>query len=219
MRKYLLLCFLILLISTGCAPRRRVIVPPPPPPKFIPPERRVQYGWASWYGEEFHGRRTASGEIYDMYELTAAHRTLPFGTRVMVTHMRNGRSVTVTINDRGPFVKDRIIDLSYAAARILKMVDEGVAWVRVEVLSPPYGRGPAGRLYAVQVGAFALRVNALRLRERLKARYDNVYITVLKTRESRYWRVRVGPFPSRLRAEETAGRLAREGFDVIIVPH
>ena len=219
MMKKALLLFMILLSFWGCAPKRRAALPPPPP-AIIPPKRKVQYGWASWYGRKFHGRRTASGQVYNMYDLTAAHRTLPLGTKVMVTHMRNGRSVAVTINDRGPFVKGRIIDLSYAAARILGMVEEGVAWVRVEVLSPgevtPV-KVPPGP-FTVQVGAFSLRENALRLKERLSRFYQGVYITLLKTRESRYWRVRVGNFKDRGEAKEVADRLAQEGYDVIIVP-
>jgi rare lipoprotein A len=91
-------------------------------------------GLASWYGGKFHGRRTASGEVYDMYELTAAHRTLPFGTVVRVTRLENGRSVEVRITDRGPFIKGRIIDLSYAAAKRLDMIRDGVARVRLVVV-------------------------------------------------------------------------------------
>ena len=96
-----------------------------------------QEGEASWYGKKFHGRRTASGEIYDMHELTAAHPTLPFGARVKVVRLESGRSVVVRINDRGPFKKGRIIDLSRKAARKLGMVKEGVARVRIRVLELP----------------------------------------------------------------------------------
>lgn len=96
---------------------------------------RVQVGVASYYGREFHGQKTASGERFDMYDLTAAHRTLPFGTRLRVTNLTNGRQVIVRVNDRGPFVKGRIIDLSYAAARELGMIGTGTAWVKIKVLS------------------------------------------------------------------------------------
>lgn len=95
---------------------------------------RTQEGLASFYGRKFQGRLTASGERYDMYRLTAAHPSLPFGTRVRVTHLENGRYVTVRINDRGPFIAGRIIDLSYRAARELGMIQQGLARVRVEVL-------------------------------------------------------------------------------------
>lgn len=96
-----------------------------------------QVGLASYYGEKFHGKRTASGEIYNMYDMTAAHRTLPFGTYVMVTNLENGRSVVVRINDRGPFAKGRVIDLSYAAAKRLGILHKGVAKVRIDVLARP----------------------------------------------------------------------------------
>jgi len=99
--------------------------------------RPYQEGLASYYGEKFHGRKTASGEVFNMYEMTAAHRTLPFGTYVRVTNLENGRSVVVRINDRGPFAKGRIIDLSYAAAKRLGMVHSGVAKVRIEVIAYP----------------------------------------------------------------------------------
>ncbi len=99
----------------------------------------VEEGIASWYGPKFHGRRTASGEVFDMYQLTAAHRWLPFGTLVRVTNLENGLSVVVRINDRGPFVKGRIIDLSYAAAKRIRMLRQN-ARVRVEVLKWPKRR-------------------------------------------------------------------------------
>ena len=99
----------------------------------------TQQGIASWYGPGFHGRRTSSGEIYDQFDLTAAHQTLPHGTRVRVTNLTNNRSVLVRINDRGPFVDDRIIDLSYAAARQIEMIGPGTAPVRIEVLGFGWG--------------------------------------------------------------------------------
>lgn len=94
-------------------------------------------GKASWYGHPHHGRRTASGEIYDMHALTAAHPTLPMGARVLVTNLRNGRTVEVRVNDRGPVVPGRLIDLSYAAARALDAVADGVFPVRLRVIGPP----------------------------------------------------------------------------------
>ena len=108
-------------------------------PKPIEPERgATQTGIASWYGPGFHGRRTSSGEVYNQYDLTAAHQTLPHGTRVQVTNLTNGRSVLVRINDRGPFVDDRIIDLSYAAARQIDMIGPGTAMVQVEIVGPEW---------------------------------------------------------------------------------
>src|SRR5437660_10799976 len=114
--------------AAGCA-----LVRAPAPPPVID---GVQLGVASWYGPGFHGNRTANGEIYDQYELTDAHRTLPLGTRVMVTNLSNGRAVQVRINDRGPFVGGRAIDLSYAAAHSIGMVGPGTVRVRIEVLGP-----------------------------------------------------------------------------------
>jgi rare lipoprotein A len=102
--------------------------------RFIPETKPAYVGNASWYGPGFTGRKTASGEIFDDTKFTAAHRTLPLGSKAQVTHLDNGKSVKVEINDRGPYIQDRIIDLSRAAARVLGMVDEGVARVRVEPL-------------------------------------------------------------------------------------
>jgi rare lipoprotein A len=113
-------CALFVLVLLACAPARR--------------GRYSEEGLASWYGVPFHGRTTSSGEVYDMYELTAAHRTLPFGTVVRVRNRRNGWTVDVRINDRGPFVRGRIIDLSYSAAQRIDMVEDGVVPVRLEVI-------------------------------------------------------------------------------------
>lgn len=110
---------------------------PRPEAKPEPGPGGGQTGEASWYGEPHHGRPTASGEIYDMNQLTAAHRTLPLGTRVLVTNLKNGRAVEVRINDRGPSVEGRIIDLSFAAAKELGAVPSGTIPVRIRVISPP----------------------------------------------------------------------------------
>ena len=130
------------LLTAACAPTRPgapagAPSPPPTPPvaRPKPPEpRALQTGKASWYGEAHHGKKTASGEPFDMNALTAAHRTLPLGTRVLVTNLANGRSVEVRINDRGPVPVDRIIDLSYGAARALDAVGAGVFRVRIAVV-------------------------------------------------------------------------------------
>jgi rare lipoprotein A len=130
----------------------------------------VQEGLASWYGGKFQGRRTASGELFDTLQFTAAHRTLPFGTVVLVTNLRNGRSVTVRINDRGPFIQGRIIDLSMAAATAIGLTGEGVTPVRIEP-APRAAAGPAAA--AVSAGAFRLQLGSFRQRanaERLLAR-------------------------------------------------
>ena len=120
-------------VLAGCATTRS---PVKVRPKALPPGT-VETGEASWYGERHQGRRTASGELYDMYRLTAAHPALPLGTQVLVTNLQNGRSVEVRVNDRGPTVPGRIIDLSYAAARTLGAVAAGTVPVSIRVLSTP----------------------------------------------------------------------------------
>lgn len=122
----------------------------------------VEYGIASWYGSKWHGKRTASGEIYNMYAYTAAHRTLPFNTYVLVTNLSNGKSVVVRINDRGPFKRGRIIDLSYAAAKKIGIISSGTAKVRLEIYKLPDGMKdiPIPMYYSVQVGAFQSLANA-----------------------------------------------------------
>jgi peptidoglycan lytic transglycosylase len=120
-------------LLTSCATPRGAVTSPAPEEL----RRSVQVGYASWYGKPHHGRRTTSGEIYNMNELTAAHPVLPMGTRLLVTNLRNGRSVEVRVNDRGPFVDGRILDLSYAAARHLGAVAEGVIRVRARVVTVP----------------------------------------------------------------------------------
>jgi rare lipoprotein A len=122
-------------------------------------------GFASWYGGKFHGRLTSSGEVFDTNDMTAAHRTLPFGTVVKVTNQDNGKSIQVKINDRGPFVEGRIIDLSRAAAERLDMVGKGVARVSLDIVEFVADR----ELYAVQVGAYALEKNADKARATLEA--------------------------------------------------
>jgi rare lipoprotein A len=117
------------LLGGGCAARA---AGPKPPDYNTAPEEFVEEGIAAYYATAFHGRRTASGSIYDERHLTAAHRTLPFGTRVRVTHLENGKDVVVTVNDRGPFTKGRVIDLSREAARRLDLIRDGIARVRVE---------------------------------------------------------------------------------------
>ncbi len=149
----------------------------------------------------YHGRRASNGEIYDMYKLTAAHRTLPFETIVRVTNLSNDRSTTVRITDRGPFIENRIIDLSLAAAREIDMVAAGVTPVRVEILSGP---DPTAGFFAVQVGAFLDRVNAERLRDRLAASYSNATIQQFDSPDGLFYRVRVG----RISGEDAARQFA-----------
>ncbi len=174
-----------------------------------------QSGVASWYGPGFHGQPTSSGAIYDQHALTAAHQQLPLGTRARVTNLENGKSVEVLINDRGPFAKGRIIDLSYAAAREIGMVGPGTARVQVDVVARP-ANGASHVAYCVQVGAFGEEEKARALRARLAPRYDDVYISSVQTRPDRMYRVRVGPYPERERAEHCAATLADLGLPAVV---
>ncbi|MCG8462276.1 MAG: septal ring lytic transglycosylase RlpA family protein [Holophagales bacterium] len=174
-----------------------------------------QRGIASWYGDPFHGRATASGEIYDMHGMTAAHKELPLGTVVDVTNLENGRSVRVRVNDRGPFVRGRVIDLSYAAASELRMVGPGT--VKVEIVVIALGNGPSGpnmaTRYTVQVGAFRDPENARRVRAALVGEYPEAELVVT----GKWHRVRLGTFRSQRDAEKIRRTLRRQGYDAIVI--
>lgn len=187
-----------------------------PKPEIETRPGAVEIGTASWYGPGFHGNRTSSGEVYDQNDLTAAHQTLPLGTRVVVTNLESGRAVEVRINDRGPFVKGRSIDLSYAAARALGMVGPGTARVRIEVLGSA-GIQLASVAYTIQVGAFSDHDNAIRLKGSLARRFDGVYVAPLDGTAGRYYRVRVGRFARRDDAVAVARTVAPLGLPAIIV--
>ena len=227
-RRYAIVAFLSLLsamlLLTSCGYKRQVagVRRTPPPPKDAKPtyakvEKReskgVQYGVASWYGPDFHGKTTSSGEIYDMYQLTCAHNTLSLGTMVIVTNLENGKSLELKVNDRGPFVKDRIIDLSYAAASILGVYERGTAWVKVETIGPWIEE--VQRL-TLQVASFTDETNALRLAEQLRRDFDQVYVATVETSTQKYHRVRVGQFEERNSALRVAERLSQMGFNVLV---
>jgi rare lipoprotein A len=162
-------------------------------------------GYASWYGGKFQGRKTANGEIFDTNQLTAAHRTLPFGTLVKVTNMGNGLSVTVRINDRGPFVEGRIIDLSRAAADAIGMMGSGVAYVSVEVVSSP---APADALFTVQAGAFSRKENA----EAMAARLQDAGLSfMVAAGQDAIYRVVLSDVPEP-ELQKLLGRLKAEGI-------
>jgi rare lipoprotein A len=175
----------------------------------------VEEGTASWYGVPFHGRRAASGEIFDMNSLVAAHRTLPFGSIVRVTNLNNGRDVQVRVIDRGPFVGDRILDLARAAAVALDMIGTGTAPVRIELMSGP---NPEVGDFTVQVGAFVDRANAERLRDRLLERYQPIFIQEYDAPSGHFYRVRVGRVPSPEAAQQLAAQLkSSDGFQTFVV--
>ncbi len=197
-------------------------------------------GVASWYGKKFHGKATANGERYDMHTMSAAHKTLPMPTMVRVTNLDNGRSVVVRVNDRGPFIKSRIIDLSYAAARSLGYDKKGTAHVRVQTLDgntstarnrPPVVPKPTrhvshnsvayspasiqdGRIY-VQLGAFSARSNANQLRQDLVDAFPSVRIHH-KSQPDLY-RVRIGPFNGISETESIIISLQKQGYKNTIV--
>jgi len=179
----------------------------------------VERGWtetgiASWYGGKFHGRRTANGEVYDMNGISAAHKTLPFETKVLVENLSNGRELVVRINDRGPFIRGRIIDLSLGAARKLDMVEAGVVPVRVTVLSsgarlPQY---TSTDFYRIQIGAFRDRRNARELEGELEHRYKRVEIRS----DGRWHRVQIRRLRDRSEADRLVEKLLREGYDAFL---
>ena len=178
----------------------------------IPPEKLelgfYQQGVASWYGNPFHGHATASGEIYDMNGLTAAHKRLPLGTRVLVTNLENQRQVELTINDRGPFVKNRIIDLSKKGAQQLNMIGNGTAMVRIDILELPQSISSSKKHpFAIQFGAFKNRKPAQDLREKIARRNDEVFIDEIEQSDGTLYRVRLGWFNSREAAQNEARRL------------
>lgn len=175
----------------------------------------VQEGLASWYGPDFHGKPTSSREIYNMYDMTAAHKSIPFGTYVMVTNLNNGKSIIVRINDRGPFIKGRIIDLSYAAANMLDMVGPGVAPVKIEILEMVPSQ-QSSQKFSVQVGSFIYKKNAENLKKRLQKKFKNVYIVAFKTSYQIYYRVRIKA-QSMEAANKIARKLLNEGFRALIL--
>ncbi len=242
LRLILILFLLMVFIPAGCGPKKvrpRPAKPPVEGQKRVPATQRpytingrTYYpiptsrgyraeGLASWYGRKFHGRKTASGERYDMYAMTAAHKTLPLGTRVEVKNLKNGRKATLRINDRGPFVRGRIIDLSYKAAKKLGVAGPGTAPVVVRAVGQAVSPGrvgppPAFKMgpFTVQVGAFTLESNASRLAGRLSARYapERARVTAFDDGTKVFYRVRIFSLKNEARAGEMVQRLSRAGF-------
>ena len=248
----LLVTLTALLALQACGPRR--VTPPPTGPTGQPlkgtfkpytvfgrtytpllkSDGYQEAGLASWYGPDFHGKRTANGERYDMEAMTAAHKILPMNTWVEVKHLGNGRSAVVRINDRGPFVGDRIIDLSKAAARELGVLGPGTARVRVTALgyrepgtgvagAPARYRQPASYTvgsFGVQVGAFTDVRNATRLAAKLRRDWPQVAVVRYDRGDAVFHRVRVGRVSSLSEAYELQGKLRARGFpDAMAVSH
>lgn len=210
----------MLFAATGCG--RRTSTRIPAPAKIGDTET----GIASWYGEPYNGRRSASGQIYDMEQLTAAHRTLAFGTWIEVNDLDNGKRVEVRITDRGPFVKGRIIDLSLAAAQKINMVGPGTARVRVKVIAAPpseplqdpkaeeqSAEDPVER-YAVQAGAFSTRARAESFETSLREQFEDARVVEATT----VWRVLVGHGMTLDDAKRLAEKVRNAVGDAMVVP-
>ncbi len=178
-----------------------------------PKEVYRETGTAAWYGKDLDGKKMASGEVFDMHGLTAAHRTLPLGTVVHVTNLDNFKSINVKINDRGPFFKSRFLDLSYGAAKELDFVAQGTARVRIETLDTVRDTAQ----YTVQAAVFSEEENARMLKERLDTKFSVVSIVPFETNIATFYRVRVGAYASEERAGQVAGKLMLEGLEPIVL--
>lgn len=183
----------------------------------------AEEGMTSWYGADFHGKYTSNGEVYDMHGMTAAHKTLPLGVWVKVTNKANGREAVVRVNDRGPFVKSRILDLSFAAAKELGVVGPGTAPVRIEALGFRE-QDAAGHVawrqpksytvdsYAVQIGSFSVRANADRLAAQMQARVGAASVAEGWVGAKLFYRVRVGKYPTLAAAETAKAGFEQNGY-------
>ena len=198
-------------LTLGACGKKRHVVTAPAVPRIVNGET----GLASWYGYPYHGRPAADGEIYDMERLTAAHRTLPFGTMVRVVNLSNGKTVDVRIIDRGPFVEKRIIDLSHAAAVAIDLVGPGVAPVRLDILSVP-SLTSADNWYGVQAGAFLDAGRAETLRATLEREFGPAHL-VQRPGSPSLWRVVVGRVPTEKAASALAAQVRSQTGTAFVV--
>ncbi len=241
LRLFAAIGLLTLVFAFGCAKQSPFSTPPEHPRpykigrKWYQPlassKNFKQKGIASWYGADFHGKKTANGEIYDMHEISAAHKTLPLDTHVKVDNLENGKSIVVRINDRGPFIRGRIIDLSFAAAKKLGIVENGTAKVKIKALGTPakiavnsnapeklipanYNSG----IFTFQVGAFKDRENAEKLRRKLDRQYKNAHISPFDNGHDTLYRVRVGRYDTLEQIIDAEHILMKKGFkDIFII--
>lgn len=234
--KYRIIIYILICLSASACSVKRVPVEVkmPLPEKGIPEKKEDFYvingeryypipsaagftetGIASWYGDDFHGKRTANGEVYDMHMKTAAHTVLPFNTYVRVTNLNNKKYTIVRINDRGPFVKGRIIDLSYTAAKEIDLVGPGTTKVEVTALNKnQIDPGIREGTFTVQVGAFSEQANAQRLADKLKILYDYVNITEYTDMNNRrFYRLHVSRTHTLDNAMEARKKLEELGFN------
>lgn len=181
---------------------------------------------ASWYGKDFHKKLTASGDIYNMYDLTCAHKKYPFGTIIRVTNLSNGKDELCVVNDRGPYCWFRKLDLSYGVAKNLDFVEQGIGDVQIEVLGRDYsyaryieyGSLNQASALTIQVGSFTDNHIAKALKDELTLHYKNVYISDTIEDHEKSYRVRIGKFRNRAAALKVAARIVKEGYTVMIVP-
>jgi rare lipoprotein A len=219
--RFFVIALACMTLSVSCAERKVPAETPaassPAPLPSVPqaPVGQIyrETGTASWYGKEFHGRKTASNEIFDMYGISAAHRTLPLGAVLRVTNLENYRSITVRVNDRGPFVKNRVLELSYGAAKELGFVAQGTARVKLETPEPVNGNA----LYTVQAAVFAEAELAKTLKERLSKKFELINIVPCEMNLGTFYRVRVGSYATEEKAELVAGKLKLEGLEPVVV--
>lgn len=229
------LCGFFIIYISGCSTK----TPPPEPVGGLTPYKAgkkwykplshskefIQRGKASWYGKKFHGRKTSNGEIYNMYAMTAAHKTLPFGTYVRVKNLNNKKKITVRINDRGPFVAERIIDLSFAAAKKIGIIGTGTAPVKIVALGTAVQSAekeskrrsyiPAdyhNGNFTFQVAAFKNRENAKRLKQKLDRSFENAHLVTYDNGEEIFYRVRVGRCSTLTQVIEFEKLLNQKGF-------
>ena len=179
-------------------------------------------GIASWYGPSCHGRRTSCGEVFDMYKLSAAHKLLPMHTKISVTNLENGKSLTLSVNDRGPFVPGRVLDLSYAAAKSLAMADKGLARILIRTTGPvegQYANDLTGEFF-VHVGSFEHETDALLLLEDMKSlRYKASILKVVRADRDgeSLWRVEVGPYKSMSDADKAESKVVKDYPSAFVV--
>src|SRR5512134_394446 len=231
--KRLIVLFGCLLLVSSCASKKTGVTGPVSRPSQKPytvlgqryeplasHEGFVQRGVASWYGPDFHGKKTSNGEVYDMYALTAAHKTLPLGVYVKVENTENGSEAVVRVNDRGPFVKGRIIDLSYAAAKKLGVDRAGTAPVRVEALGYRESGSDQFRavdsydagVYSVQVGSFKDPHNAERLSSTMRRQYGFSLVSRASVNGEIFYRVLAGKYTSLSAAEKAEREFIESGY-------
>jgi rare lipoprotein A len=241
--KRVLLPFFLLPLLVGCGHKQaRVQTPPPPglpaptetaktPTSSKTPEAQrpttsspqvsiekpllTELGIASWYGPPYHNRRAANGEVYDMNQMTAAHRTLPLNSMVRVTNIKTGRSAIVRITDRGPFIGERMLDLSLAAAKAVDVWTAGLAWVKMEVLETPTPISTGGK-WAVQIGAFDTLRAATQMKQSLMARYSSAQVLEFAGPTGEWVRIRV-PNDDREVAEQISRTISTTEGGVFLV--